>query len=966
MSANDPKKPDDPTPEAPSKSDRPSKTGGPSKHGRPEGESLSEFDVSYEGLVEFGDLPPSEEASRVALAQLPEPPSAQSMTTWTEVIRQQRAAQGQSPSGSPMKVDAPSDKDLITRLGQADAQGPPSGTSGLKRAGDTDELASGELGVFTPPPAGAEGSAVDLGRMLAGRAAGGSEVRFDILYPPSDAGGAIPLPARLPPLSSTTFQQAVAVPVPAGTYPPDEAIPFAAPVGPTESGAGLGEGPSRPDDSRASILDVLLSESRYENPPAEPPARPKRPTMPNAGAAGPAHAIATQPGGLEHPRRAEDPLDLGGPDSAAGGDEAVDLYSGGRPPSLSESGALQMPERPAADAGRGAPPKESSAVDLASSDSGSVFDVAIGEDEARALSDANIDVQIPPLEDESAARLPKAPPTQRRPGQKRPSQPPPPRPTVTPARVERLEARGGGRLLVLGGALGLVLGAGAVLAAYFAGVLPGRGEKPTTTAAAVNPADNSAELTRLRQEADAAKAEAAAAKTNADTQLGSVRKALADAGAPNPDRPAEAIKALASAAGAGDARVQQLTAEANKQRDAAAAARREAATAKNNLAEAQKAADAARTELADARKAAETAKAALARATKAADDRVADLKAAAEAKEKDAAAKLAQLAKREEEYVKAADAAKKAADDAAKARDASEGTLKAIGERLAKAKFVGDKPDGAGLVKGVDDALKAVSTDATAGLREELVKARDQEAKLKADLAAARDKEAAADKAATALKAEAQKLQAETDRLAKAAAAAQAKAEEAMKSAGDTAKLKAENERLAKEAADAVARAREAAKAAEGARADADRVAADTARLKAENDRLARDLAAVKELSEMLKSPAVTSGGPAAKPDPAKLAERFFAEGLRHYYAGRYTEAESALRKAIQFNPGDARYHYLLGLALWTRNDTAGAEAEFEKGRDAELAGRPSSRVISAMLERIQGPARQAMNAYRP
>jgi hypothetical protein len=38
----------------------------------------------------------------------------------------------------------------------------------------------------------------------------------------------------------------------------------------------------------------------------------------------------------------------------------------------------------------------------------------------------------------------------------------------------------------------------------------------------------------------------------------------------------------------------------------------------------------------------------------------------------------------------------------------------------------------------------------------------------------------------------------------------------------------------------------------------------------------------------------------------------------------------------------------------------------FEKGRDLELTARPPSRAISIVLERIQGPARQAMNAYRP
>jgi hypothetical protein len=68
----------------------------------------------------------------------------------------------------------------------------------------------------------------------------------------------------------------------------------------------------------------------------------------------------------------------------------------------------------------------------------------------------------------------------------------------------------------------------------------------------------------------------------------------------------------------------------------------------------------------------------------------------------------------------------------------------------------------------------------------------------------------------------------------------------------------------------------------------------------------------------------------------------------------------------VQFRPNDARYHYLLGLTLWARKETAAAEAEFEKGRDLELAGRPTSRSISTALERIQGAAREAVDAYRP
>ena len=102
------------------------------------------------------------------------------------------------------------------------------------------------------------------------------------------------------------------------------------------------------------------------------------------------------------------------------------------------------------------------------------------------------------------------------------------------------------------------------------------------------------------------------------------------------------------------------------------------------------------------------------------------------------------------------------------------------------------------------------------------------------------------------------------------------------------------------------------------------------------------------------------------KADPAKLADRLFAEGVGAFHATQYDSAAAAFRKAIQVRADDARYHYLLGLSLWMAEDRDSAKSAFEKGRELELEMRPSSRKISAELERFQGPARHAMNAYRP
>jgi hypothetical protein len=478
---------------------------------------------------------------------------------------------------------------------------------------------------------------------------------------------------------------------------------------------------------------------------------------------------------------------------------------------------------------------------------------------------------------------------------------------VFPAR--RPAPRRSARPLVYGAALGLVLGAGGVLGAYFGGALPDRNHRPIVL-------DNTGVVANLRAEAETARKEAAQAKTDLDRRV-------------------------AAATGPLDTRINNLSQEVQKAQAQAAAnkksadeavrarrgAEREAADATAKLTEATKARTLAESNLAAAKQeAAEAQKSA------------GEVRAAAEVKERDAAAKAAEATKKVTDLTALADAAKKSADDARKAadeavraRDASEATVQAISERLARAKLVPDKADATALLRGIDDALKASAGDAAQALRDELAATRQQEAKVKAELAAAREKEVEATKTAAAATAEARKLAAD---LARA------------KTATDRAEAAERDASVAREAAD--------------------KAATELTRLRVENDRLARDLEAIKELAEMIKTPTVAISGPAIKPDPARYAEQFFGDGLRAYHGGRYAESESSFRKAIQFRPADARFHYLLGLTLWARNDTAGAEAEFEKGRDLETQSRPSSRVIGAALERIQGPARQAVDAYRP
>jgi hypothetical protein len=947
------------------------------------------IDLGSEGTVDLGDLPISDDASAIALAQLPEPPSGQSLTSWTDVIRRQRAAQNADPAASPppaaqpVEVDAASDKDLLELLLSGEGSGAMARV-GLPRSGDTSEIPQAEIPVYKPAPSESD---IDLGRPVP-NATAGSEVGFDIQYPPSDAGGVMPLAAL--PLSEPELDLGA----------------FSGGSGSATGISGIDLGAEDSPEStpgRSSILDVLLRESGGVVPPQTDPSsglldfgdapvvRSSRPTMPTTGTS-PSRASGnpTQPGidlAADGSAPADSALDLTGPDSAHGSDEAVDLYAeGGSQPNISDSGSLEISEEAFEESIRRAEILDSSSVDLSSrpSYSGSEFDVGLGGN-SNGPDDDEVDLALPPsrdeanssmfhrraeVEDTEAAVAAEFANRRRRREAEEKANPKTRRDEIVPGREER-GGKGKMGAVLAGSVIGLLLGAGGVLGAYFGGMLPGRSTESTST-------DNSAAVAQLKQDADTAKKQAADAATREAAAREQQAKAEADVG-----KSAETIKTLTDEKSASDLKASQLADAAVKDKEALTAAKKaetDAKTAeeiaKKALGDAEKATAEAKKQLIDATKAVDVAKAETVATKKAADEamdaiakllkgagidpakpddglkKLIDAKTTAETKEKDLTTKLGEAAKKETEFAKQMETAKKLADDATKARQASETLLATVGERLAKAKFVGEKPDGAAIVKGLDDAVKAATTDATATLREELTKARAAEAKMKTDLADARVRETQATKVAEVAKLEALKLQ----ELAKATE---------IKLTADAAKYKADAEKLAKDASDASAKAVAAEKLAVQAKAAAEMLAGESTKLKTENERLARDLEAVRELAALIKTPAAATS-PTAKPDPVKLADRFFVDGMRAFYAGEYPAAESAFRKAIQFRADDARYHYLLGLALWMNKDSKGAESAFEKGRDLESESRPSSRVVSAVLERIQGPARQAVNAYRP
>jgi len=98
-------------------------------------------------------------------------------------------------------------------------------------------------------------------------------------------------------------------------------------------------------------------------------------------------------------------------------------------------------------------------------------------------------------------------------------------------------------------------------------------------------------------------------------------------------------------------------------------------------------------------------------------------------------------------------------------------------------------------------------------------------------------------------------------------------------------------------------------------------------------------------------------------------AEQVYAQGLENFWAGRYADAERDFGLAVRTagtTGRDARYFYFLGLAQLGQGKRDEAQATFRQGGRLERDHRPSSRVVSNALERIQGQLRRTVDTYRP
>lgn len=220
-------------------------------------------------------------------------------------------------------------------------------------------------------------------------------------------------------------------------------------------------------------------------------------------------------------------------------------------------------------------------------------------------------------------------------------------------------------------------------------------------------------------------------------------------------------------------------------------------------------------------------------------------------------------------------------------------------------------------------------------------------------------------KAEVEVKAAQAKAQAAVDNVDKLVAAAKAEKDKT---------ITALNEKAAKDAAGYQARLK-AADEARLAEIQARENAVAAAEAKAARELATREAEFRKKLAEQAeeftqKVADIRSGArvPLSSNERAaqERAARAFSSGVLAYQGSRYPAAAELFVAATQEDANDARYWYFLGLSYWAQGQEAEANAAFKKGAELETRNRPSSAVVSASLERVQGVARRVLAAHRP
>lgn len=484
-----------------------------------------------------------------------------------------------------------------------------------------------------------------------------------------------------------------------------------------------------------------------------------------------------------------------------------------------------------------------------------------------------------------------------------------------------------------GGVAGALLGVAACVGVWFSGLLPGSQDGGRTTAPPVAQAD--AELKTLRAEANRLETEAKeksdlAVKLEADLKA-AVAKA-AEAGKDTAARVEEARKqALAQAA----EKVTKTEAALKQAQGEAEDARKRETSLKVALDDAKKAADPKALEV-------------LKKEREAAAQKLAESEKTRLAAEK----KLTDLDKAMTELATASKAAEKKAADLATAHKAAEQKITDLTALMKK----GGAGDAA--MQKLMEAARAEATDAKkrfddAARKLEVAEKSTQAARADADQAKklAADAQKGADLARATAKMLELKLKDSDTRIQTAEARAKDAAAQAKRAAADLADV-TKTAAQANEAFQSLVRQLAEAKYVSPKAGPAD---------------LSRGLA--RALSEARLAGTAKSGVPRsefpAQPVDALEAEERYAAGRRAFHAGDYAEAEQAFFEAARHGGQDARYLYFLGLARYAQGKGELAAADFREAARLERQSRPGRATVNAALERVQGPARDAIERFR-
>jgi hypothetical protein len=269
-------------------------------------------------------------------------------------------------------------------------------------------------------------------------------------------------------------------------------------------------------------------------------------------------------------------------------------------------------------------------------------------------------------------------------------------------------------------------------------------------------------------------------------------------------------------------------------------------------------------------------------------------------------------------------------------------------KELQSVKLLDPNLDPAAAAKAMPDALRKISTLSSSPDARKLTDLTTQLTATQASLVASEkklaDQKAAADRELLAARKEKDEAIAKlTERFEKGNAAGKTEIEKAVAQARE--QFKADLDKLQ----DALKQER-AERSGEAARYEA--------RLTAQAEEFRQQLTAAR------------AGLLVAATDAERLAAdrsiKLFGQGAEAYYAGRYADAVTLLGEATKVNPSDARSWYFLGLAHWASGNKDAANEAFKSGGQWESRSGPAARSVGSALERIQGPARMALDAFRP